>query len=115
IEKPDPIPDWNEVRSASLDALGKSKDLRILAYLSAATLRTDGFPAFSSLVQVASQWLALYWAQVYPQIDEDAILRRNALNYFADPMSVNYFIRWMPLTNSRQHGRFGLRDIELAT
>jgi type VI secretion system protein ImpA len=114
VDKPVPPPDWNEVRTTSLEALGKSKDLRVLAYLAAAVLRTDGFPAFAALVQVASQWLELYWTQVYPQIDEDAILRRSALNCFADSMSVVDRVRRMPLTNSRQHGRFGLRDIELS-
>ena len=114
VEKPDLPPDWNEVRDASLEGLARSKDLRVLAYLATAVLRTDGFPVFAKLVGVASKWLELYWPQVYPLIDEDAILRRNALNCFADRMAVVDRIWRMPLTNSRQLGPFSLRDVELS-
>ena len=53
-------------------ALAKSKDLRLLAYLGTALLRTDGVPAFSETLHVASQWLETYWSQTYPLVDEDA-------------------------------------------
>jgi len=43
------------------------------------------------------------------------VLRRSALNSFADPMAVIDGLRRAPLVRSRQHGTFGLRDIELAT
>ena len=69
-------------------ALQKSKDLRLLAHLGTALLRTDGLPAFAETLNVASQWLETHWSQIYPLVDEDAILRRNALNCFADPMAV---------------------------
>src|SRR6185436_442152 len=95
-------------------ALGKSKDLRLLAYLGTALLRTDGLPAFASTLTTASNWLEAYWPQVYPALDEDAIARRNALNCFADPMAVVDRIWRLPLVSSRQHGRFSLRDIEIA-
>ena len=77
-----------EIRDKALEALAKSKDLRLLATLGTALLRTDGVPAFSETLNVASQWLETYWSQTYPLVDEDAILRRNALNCFADPMAV---------------------------
>jgi hypothetical protein len=38
-------PDWRAIRAASLDALADSKDLRVLAHLAAATLRSDSSPA----------------------------------------------------------------------
>jgi type VI secretion system protein ImpA len=40
--------------------------------------------------------------------------RRNALNCFADPMAVLDRLRRTPIVESRQHGRFGLRDIDIA-
>src|SRR6185503_6613157 len=55
------------------------------------------------------------WRETYPRIDEDAILRRNALNCFADLIAVVDGIRRLPLASSRQHGTFSLRDIEIAT
>ena len=111
----DPPPEWTAIRARALEALSKSKDIRLLAYLGTAMLRTDGLPAFTDTLKVASQWLQTYWAETYPLIDEDAILRRNALNYFADPMAVIDGLRRMPLVASRQHGTFSLRDLDIAT
>lgn len=111
----DPPPEWGVIRERALEALAKSKDIRLLAYLGTAMLRTDGFPAFAETLKVASQWLQTYWAGTYPLIDEDAILRRNALNYFADPMAVVDGVRRLPLVASRLHGSFSLRDIDIAT
>lgn len=106
--------DWARIRNDALESLAKGKDLRLLAYLGTAVLRTDGLTAFTQTLTTASQWLEQYWAQVYPPLDEDAIGRRNALNCFADPMAVGDRIWRLPLVTSRQHGRFSLRDIEIA-
>ncbi|MPZ18962.1 MAG: type VI secretion system protein TssA [Luteitalea sp.] len=108
-------PEWDEIRANATEALSKSKDLRLLAYLGTALLRTDGLPAFLETLTVASRWLESYWGQVYPLLDEDAIARRNALNCFADPMAVVERLRRVPLVDNRQHGTFSLRDIEIAT
>ena len=114
LSKARPPLEWDRIRADALDGLTKSKDLRLLAYLGAALLRTDGLPAFASTLTTASQWLEAYWAQVYPALDEDAIARRNALNCFADPMAVIDRIWRLPLVSSRQHGRYSLRDIEIS-
>jgi type VI secretion system protein ImpA len=113
--KVSPPPEWGTIRQQSLEALGRSKDLRLLAHLGTAFLRTDGLPAFFGTLQVASQWLQTYWQQTYPLLDEDAMLRRNALNCFADPMAVIDALRKVPLVSSRQHGTFTLRDIDIAS
>jgi type VI secretion system protein ImpA len=115
VPKPIASPEWVEIRDKARDALGKSKDLRLLAHLGTALLRTDGVSGFSSTLNVASQWLQTYWAQTYPAVDEDAILRCSALNCFADPMAVVDGLRRVPLVISRQHGTFSLRDIDIAT
>ena len=115
IPKPAGSPEWVEIRDKALAALARSKDLRLLATLGTALLRTDGVPAFSETLNVASQWLETYWGQTYPLVDEDTISRRNALNCFADPMAVVDALRRSPLVSSRQHGTFTLRDIDIAT
>ncbi len=115
IPKPRESPEWGQIRDKALEALAKSKDLRLLAILATALLRTDGVPAFSETLNVASQWLDQRWSQTYPLVDEDAILRRNALNCFADPMAVVDALRKTPLVSSRQHGTFSLRHIDIAT
>jgi type VI secretion system protein ImpA len=107
--------EWGEIRAGALEALARSHDLRLLTYLGTALLRTDGLPAFFETLTIASRWLESYWDQVYPLIDEDAMARRNALNCFADPMAVIDRLRRTPLVDSRQHGRFSLRDIDIAT
>jgi len=108
-------PEWIEIRDKALEALAKSRDLRLLAHLGTAVLRTDGVPAFSDTLSVASKWLETQWSHVYPLVDEDAILRRNALNCFADPMAVVDGLRRIRIVNSRQHGAFSLRDVDIAT
>ena len=115
VPKPPESPEWAEIRDKAADALKKSKDLRLLANLGTALLRTDGVPGFAATLNVASQWLELHWRELYPLVEEDAILRRNALNCFADPMAVIDRLRRVPLVRSRQHGTFALRDIDIAT
>src|SRR3954466_413250 len=115
IPKPAESPEWVTIRDKALDALARSKDLRLLAYLGTAVLRTDGLPAFSETLRVASLWLEQYWTQTYPLVDEAAVVRRNALNCFADPMAVIDALRRLPLVRSRQHGSFSLRDVDIAT
>src|SRR5262249_14853295 len=106
--------EWNRIRDDALEGLSKSKDLRLLAYLGTAMLRTDGLPEFARVLTTASQWLESYWPQVYPLLDEYAIERRNALNCFADRMAVVDRLWRLPLVSSRVHGRFSLRDIDIA-
>jgi len=112
--KSDRPPEWGEIRDLAVDTLRQSKDLRLLAHLGTALLRTDGFPSFAETLKVASSWLESYWAQVYPLVEEDGIFRRNALNCLADPVAVVDGLRRVPLVSSRQHGRFSLRDIDIA-
>ncbi len=81
-------PDWLEIKEKSLEALRQSKDLRLLVHLATALLRTDGLPAFAETVKIASQWLEQYWEQTYPAVDGDGIVRRSALNCFADPIAL---------------------------
>jgi type VI secretion system protein ImpA len=111
----EPAPEWTEIRDSASVALQKSKDLRLLAHLASAVLRTDGLPAFAETLTVAAEWLGRYWSHVYPLVDEDAILRRSALNCFADQMAVIDGVRRAPLVDSRQHGRFSLRDFDVAS
>jgi type VI secretion system protein ImpA len=110
----DPEPQWTEIRAKALEALQRSKDIRLLAHLGTAMLRTDGLPAFTGTLRVAAQWLDAYWSQTYPLVDEDAIVRRNALNCFADHVAVIDGLRRAVLVDSRVHGRFSLRDLDIA-
>jgi len=107
--------DWRAVRDTAVAALGQSHDLRVLAYLAAAVVRIEGLNAFVSVITIADRWLGEHWDEVFPRIDDDAILRRNALNAFADRMAIVDAVRRAAVLSHRQLGRFSLRDIELAT
>ncbi len=110
-----PAPAWREVEAKSRAALERSKDFRLLAHLGAAVLRTEGLPAFLGTLGVAAHWLNEHWAQVYPLVDDDAILRKNALNSFADRMAIVDGVRRLPILRHPLLGTFTLRDFEIAT
>jgi type VI secretion system protein ImpA len=107
--------DWRDIRDRSLEALEKSKDFRLLTHLASAVVRTDGFEALSQTLAAAARWLELWSDQVYPRVDDDAILRRNALNGFADRMAVVDGARRAPILRHAQLGPVSIRDIEIAT
>jgi len=110
----DKQPDWREIRDRSLEVLGTSKDLRVLAHLAASELRTEGLAPFTETIKAAASWLGTWWTEVYPRVDDDAILRRNALNGFADRIAVVDGLRRAPLLAHRQLGAYCIRDIEIA-
>jgi type VI secretion system protein ImpA len=110
-----PAPVWRELETKSSSALQQSRDFRLLAHFGAAVLRTQGLPAFLGTLGVAAHWLNEYWPQVYPLVDDDAILRKNALNSFADRMAIVDGVRRLPILRHPVLGSFTLRDFEIAT
>ena len=107
--------DWPGVRTQALAALAQSRDLRLLTHLAAATLRVEGIKAFCVVLTVADCWLTRCWDLVFPRVQDDALLRQNALNCLADPMAIVAPLRRSPIISHRQFGTFTLRDVELAT
>jgi type VI secretion system protein ImpA len=110
-----PETDWRALKAASLEALEQSKDFRLLTHFAAASLRMDGWGGFLGSLAVAAAWLKAHWSTVYPLVDEDAILRKNALSCFADRFAIIDGVRRTPIVENKQLGRFTLRDVELAT
>jgi type VI secretion system protein ImpA len=106
--------DWRAIREKSIEALQQSKDIRPLTHLAVSNLRTTGLETYIETLQAAAGWLKDYWAQVYPLVDEDAILRRNALNGFGDGMAVVDALRRLPIVSNRQLGAYSLRQIDIA-
>jgi type VI secretion system protein ImpA len=106
--------DWRAINDAALDALGTSRDFRLLAHVAAAKLRLEGLQPLVDSLGIASRWLENYFDDVYPRIDDDAVRRKNALNYFADRMAVVDALRRVTLVSNRQLGSFNLRHVEIA-
>lgn len=119
-------PDWREVRDGCLELLGRSKDLRVALWLSLASLRLDGLPGFRDGLEVLKGFLEQYWAAVHPQLDpddnNDPTERANILSSlntpyksFGDVMKFHERLMEAPLAESRALGRFGLKDIMIAS
>jgi type VI secretion system protein ImpA len=114
IAPPSADTDWRDIRNSAEEALKQSKDFRLLAHLALARLHMEGLTSFCGLLGVAGQWLQQYPDHVYPRIDDDAILRKNALNCLADPLAMGDAVRKLPFLKNPQLGAFGLRDFEIA-
>ena len=108
-------PNWPALRNECLDALTVSKDLRVLAYLTAATLRIEPLTAALQLFPLIATWLDRYWDAVHPRIDEDALARRNALMFFVDRLGVLDALRRATIVHDARLGAFSVRDFEIAT
>jgi len=111
----EPAPDWTAIKARSVEALSQSKDLRVLAHLAAAVIRTDGAPEFFAALSAAAWWLENFWDVVHPLVDEDALVRRNALNCLADRLAVIDALRRSPLVVHPQLGAVSVRDVDLAS
>lgn len=107
--------DWREIRDKALEGLEQSRDLRLLANLAAAALRTDGLQRFCDLMYVAARWFDDHPDHVYPRVDEDAILRKNALNSLSDRMAIVDAVRRQPFVMHPQLGAYALRHFEIAS
>ena len=105
--------DWSEIRQRSLDTLTQSRDLRVLVHLAAATLRLEGIAAFCAVLKVAERWIIEHWESVFPQVSDDALLRKNALSCLADPVAIVAHFRRSAMVSNRQFGVVTLRDMEL--
>jgi type VI secretion system protein ImpA len=107
-------PDWRALRAASLSALQKSKDLRLLAHLAAAVIRADTLAGALQLFPLLATWLTNYWEEVFPRVEDDVVMRRNALVAFADRVAIVDPLRRLPLVAQTQLGSFSLRDVDIA-
>ncbi len=112
-------PNWAEVEEFALAILQQSKDLRAALHLARALLKSDGFPGLNQALELFRGYVEQYWETVHPQLDpdddNDPTLRVNVFQSLADEDTMLRSIRAAPLTDSRMLGRFGLRDIGIAS
>ena len=115
-------PDWKDVRTHANALCERTKDLRVLLYLAASELHLDGITGLRDVLKVIKGTLEDYWERVYPLLDaednNDPLERMNALANLAppaesrdDPIGIRDGILDAPLCDSRQAGKFTLRDI----
>jgi type VI secretion system protein ImpA len=112
-------PDWKQLRSKCIELLGRSKDLRVLMHLAMASVKLEGISGLRDALTLLRGALERYWELVHPQLDpsdgNDPLLRMNIISGLTEPLLFRKAIREAPIAESPQLGRFGLRDIEIAT
>jgi type VI secretion system protein ImpA len=119
-------PDWREVRDKSVELLGRGRQLRILVLLTLAAIRTEGYAGLRDGLAVIRGLLEQQWDHVWPVLDvednNDPTERVNSLSALWTPLSTfgdsTKFLDRLdeaPLWESRQTGRFALRDIKIAS
>ena len=118
-------PDWRRLQEEAQSLLKKSKDLRICVYLTVAAMKLEGLPGLSDGLAVLHGLLDRFWETVYPQLDpdddNDPTERVNIIDSLAqpptmdDPMGIQRRLQEVYLCDSKQVGRFGIRDIHIAT
>ncbi len=112
-------PDWKGIKKAALDLSGRTRDLRVAMYLVRALLNVDGVDGFADALAVTDGLLEKYWDGVHPQLDpdddNDPTLRVNCISTLCSSDTIVREFREAALVASRVHGRFSLRDIEVAS
>jgi len=117
-------PDWKELRSRCTEVLAKTKDLRVAMHLLVTAVKMDGAKGLRDGLALIRGILEKYWDKFYPQPDpedgNDPLLRMNIVSMLTDPGALGRVgflrrMREMPLTLSPMLGKFGLKDIEVAT
>ena len=85
-------PDWKQVGKLSLELLARSRDLRLILYLTAAALRLEGLAGFNDGLTLLCGIVERYWEQVYPQLDpeddNDPLERMNIISSLSPPATV---------------------------
>ena len=80
-------PDWREVDSLASLLLGRTRDLRVVAWLALANTRLHGVAAFSAGLKLMLTLCERYWDDVHPRVvvdgDSDPYLRMNAIAAFS--------------------------------
>jgi len=85
-------PDWEKVYRQSLKLLERSRDLRLILYLTVSALCVDGLPGFCNGLALLRGVLARHWDCVFPQLDpeddNDPLERLNIIGSLSPPNTV---------------------------
>ena len=119
-------PNWRKVGEMATELLGKTKDLRVAAWLTRAELANRGLPGLADGLKLIATLVETYWETLYPLLDrdegDDPIERMNVLaNLSPDPAqsygsasteALMRTIRGTAIVESREVGRFTVRDLD---
>ncbi len=119
-------PNWRKVAEMSTDLLGKTKDLRVAAWLTRAELANRGLPGLADGLKLIATLVETFWETLYPPLDrdegDDPIERMNVLANLSPDPTQSYgsasteallrTLRGTVIVESREVGRFTVRDLE---
>ena len=119
-------PNWRKVGETATELLGKTKDLRVAAWLTRAELANRGLPGLADGLKLIATLLETFWESCYPMLDrdegDDPIERMNVLaNLSPDPAqsygsatteALMRSLRGAAIVESREVGRFTVRDLD---
>jgi type VI secretion system protein ImpA len=81
-------PDWRSVEQMAIDLLARTKDLRVVAWLTQAATHLHGVAGFGGGVELMRLLCWQYWDEVHPRLviddEDDPYLRINALAELSD-------------------------------
>ncbi len=83
-------PDWDKVYRRSLELLERSKDLRLILFLTLSALCKNGLLGFCAGLALLRGVIEQYWDHVYPQLDpddnNDPLERMNIISALSPPI-----------------------------
>ncbi len=119
-------PNWRKVAEMATGLMGKTKDLRVAAWLTRAELANRGLPGLADGMKLIATLVENFWETLYPMLDrdegDDPIERLNVLaNLSPDPAqaygsasteALLRTLRGTVIVESREVGRFTVRDLD---
>lgn len=85
-------PDWKKVHRQSLKLLERSRDIRLVLYLTVSMLCLKGFPGFCDGLALLRGLVERYWDYFFPQLDpeddNDPLERMNIIGALSPPATV---------------------------
>lgn len=115
-------PNWRDVREACKELSSRTHDLRLALLLTLALMNTEGLEGLRDGLAYIHGLLDQCWDTMYPLLDPDddndpteRVMILDALakspGTFGDPMRFQDRLRDVPVTDSKQVGRFTLRQV----
>jgi type VI secretion system protein ImpA len=119
-------PNWRKVASMSQELLGRTKDLRVAAWLARAELANRGLTGLSDGLHLIATLLDNFWETAWPPLDRDEdndpIERLNVLANLSPDPAQSYgspsteallrALRGAVIAESREIGRYTVRDLD---
>jgi type VI secretion system protein ImpA len=111
-------PDWKSAEALALKLLVRTRDLRLVVWLTRAWVGQHGYAGLDDGLALIEGYIERYWDHVHPALDPedgDPTERLNTIMALDDMDGLLGQVRVAALARSAVHGPVSLRDIDLAT